>query len=334
MPVPPTLVRRLVVAPLVLALEVALIVASPLLALIAILLAPLAGGSRPLRALAIAVDFAARHAATTLACLGLWLTRRHDREAHYDLMRWFVGGVYRTMVRIARVEVRVTESDDVVAALDAAERPAVVLARHAGEGDSLLVLHALLCRHRRRPRLVLHEALRFDPVIDVLGRRLPNRFVDPRGGDTEVEIAAMSGDLDPGSAVLIFPEGANFTPERRRRGIERLEEAGHEQEAAWAREMEHVSAPRPGGALAAIEAAPGADVVFVGHAGVPIGLKDLWRQLPRPQTIELRLWMAGAEEVPPGREEQIDWLFGWWRTLDGWVAERAQAETSNVISPR
>ena len=228
MPVPPTLVRRLVVAPLVLALEVALIVASPLLALIAILLAPLAGGSRPLRALAIAVDFAARHAATTLACLGLWLTRRHDREAHYDLMRWFVGGVYRTMVRIARVEVRVTDSDDVVAALDAAERPAVVLARHAGEGDSLLVLHALLCRHRRRPRLVLHEALRFDPVIDVLGRRLPNRFVDPRGGDTEVEIAAMSGDLDPGSAVLIFPEGANFTPERRRRGIERLEEAGHE----------------------------------------------------------------------------------------------------------
>jgi 1-acyl-sn-glycerol-3-phosphate acyltransferase len=325
MPVPPTLVRRLVVAPLVLAAEAAFLLASPLLALVAILLAPVAG-SRPLRALAIAVDFAARHAACALACLGLWLTGRRGaaaEEAHYDLMRWFVGGVYRSIERIARVEVRVSESEAVEEALSAGRRPAVVLARHAGEGDSLLVLHQLLCRHGRRPRLVLHEALQMDPVIDVLGRRLPNRFVDPRGGDTEVEIAAMSRDLDEAGAVLIFPEGGNFTPARRRRGIERLEEAGHEEEAAWAREMQHVSAPRPGGALAAIEAAPGADVVFVGHAGVPVGVKDLWRQLPKPQTIELRLWLAGPDEVPGDRDEQIDWLFGWWRELDGWVAERA-----------
>jgi 1-acyl-sn-glycerol-3-phosphate acyltransferase len=333
MPVPPRLVRRVLLAPLVLLLEGALIVASPLLALIALVLAPVAG-SRPLRAIAIGVDAAARHAATTLASFGLWLTRRGDMETHYDLMRWFVGGVYRTIERVARVEVRVVESEDVVAELDAARRPAIVLARHAGEGDSLLVLHALLCRPRRQPRLVLHEALRLDPVIDVLGRRLPNRFVDPRGGDTEVEIAAMTRGIDPKGAVLIFPEGGNFSPERRRRGIERLEQAGHEEEAAWAREMRHVSAPRPGGALAAIEAAPGADVVFVGHAGVPIGLKDMWRQLPKRQTIELKLWLAPAGEVPPGRDEQIDWLFGWWRTLDGWVAERAQAAMSNVISPR
>ena len=43
----------------------------------------------------------------------------------------------------------------------------------------------------------MHEALALDPLIDVLGRRLPNRFVDPRGGDIEVEIAAMSRDLGP-----------------------------------------------------------------------------------------------------------------------------------------
>jgi 1-acyl-sn-glycerol-3-phosphate acyltransferase len=320
--IPPTLVRRLILAPLVLLAEAAFLLASPLLAVIAILLAPVAGGSRPIRALAIAVDFAARHAACTIACLGLWLTGRRDPEAHYDLMRWFVGGVYRTIARIARVEVRVTESEAVVEALAAGRRPAVVLARHAGEGDSLLVLHELLCRHRRRPRLVLHERLRLDPLIDVLGRRLPNRFVDPRGGDTEIEIAAMARGLEDDGAVLIFPEGGNFSPARRHRGIERLEEAGHEEEAAWAREMEHVAAPRPGGALAAIEAAPGADVVFAGHAGVPVGVKELWRGLPEPQTIELKLWMAGPDDVPAGRDEQIDWLFGWWRTLDRWIAER------------
>ena len=36
--------------------------------------------------------------------------------------------------------------------------------------------------------------------------------------------------------------------------------------------MRHVSAPRPGGALAAIDAAPDADVVIMGHVGFPAGL--------------------------------------------------------------
>jgi hypothetical protein len=87
--------------------------------------------------------------------------------------------------------------------------------------------------------------------------------------------------------------------------------------------MEHVAAPRPGGALAALEAAPGADVVFVGHHGVPIGARDVWRLLPEPQTIELRMWLVPAGDVPSGRDEQIDWLFDRWRTLDAWVSERA-----------
>ncbi|MBA3328738.1 MAG: 1-acyl-sn-glycerol-3-phosphate acyltransferase [Solirubrobacterales bacterium] len=330
MPVPPTLVRRLVVAPLVLLAEAALVVLSPLLGLVAVLLSPLLGGWRPLRVLAIAVGYAARHLVSTLACLGLWVVGGFGRHAesarmqraHYAVLSWFVGGVYRSMTRLSRVDVQVSESAAAGEALTAGRRPVVVLARHAGEGDSLLVLHELLCRHGRRPRVVLHEALRMDPLIDVLGRRLPNRFVDPRGGDTEAEIAAMTRDLDDDGAVLIFPEGGNFSPARRQRSIERLEQAGHDEEAAWAREMRHVSAPRPGGVLAALEAAPHADVVFVGHAGVPTGPRDLWRLLPADQTVQLRLWMVGADEIPADRDERIDWLFGWWRTLDEWVDER------------
>ena len=331
-PVPPTLVRRLLVAPLVLLVEAAFVVVSPLLGLVAAVLSPLAAGKRALRLLGFAVKFAARHVACTIACLGLWVASgfglraqspRMER-AHYAVLRWFVGGVYRSMIRLARVDVRVSDSEAAEEALSAGRRPVVVLSRHAGEGDSLLVLHQLLCRHGRRPRLVLHEALRIDPLIDVLGRRLPNRFVDRRGGDTEVEIADMTRDLDDDGAVLIFPEGGNFSDARRLRGIERLEEAGHEEEAAWAREMQHVSAPRPGGALAALEAAPHADVVFVGHVGVPIGFRDLWLRLPTDQTVELRLWIVPAGDVPAGRDEQIDWLFGWWRTLDRWVAERQE----------
>ena len=336
MPVSSTLVRRLVVAPLVLLAEAAVIVLSPLLGLVAAAASPLLGGSRPLRIVAISVGYAARHLAGTIACLGLWIASGFGRHAesarmqraHYAVLRWFVGGVYRSMVRLARVDVQVTESKAAEAALSAGRRPVVVLSRHAGEGDSLLILHELLCRHRRRPRLVLHEALRMDPLIDVLGRRLPNRFVDPRGGDTEVEIAAMTKDIGDDGAVLIFPEGGNFSPARRQRGIERLERGGYDEQAARAREMHHVCAPRPGGALAALEAAPHADMVFVAHVGVPNGLRDLWRLLPSHQTVELRLWIVGSEEIPSGRDERIAWLFDWWWTLDQWVGERRERDPS------
>ncbi len=331
--VAPTPVRRLVVAPVVFLVEAAVVVCAPVLGVVAVLAAPLGGGSRPLRAVAITVAFALRHLASSVACLGLWIAggfglhadSARTQRAHYSVLGWFVGGVYRAVARFARVEVRTTGSEAAEATLSARRNPVIVLSRHAGEGDSLLVLHELLCRHHRRPRIVLHEALRMDPLIDVLGRRLPTRFVDPRGGDTEVEIAAMTRDVGHDDAVLIFPEGGNFSPARRRRGIDRLRQAGHHEEAAQADAMRHVSAPRPGGTFAALDAAPQADVVFVGHAGVPVGLRELWRLLPAEQTVELRLWLAGADEIPADRDERIDWLFGWWRTIDEWVAERQAA---------
>jgi len=327
----PFLVRRLVVAPLVLLFEASVVVVSPLLALIAAILSPLVAGSRIVRTAAIMVDYSFRHLVCMAACGGLWVAsgfgrRLHSppmRRAHYALVRWFVAGVHRTMTRLMRADVRVTDSLEAERALSARRGPVVVLSRHAGEGDSLLVLHELMVRHRRRPRVVLHEALRLEPLIDILGNRLPNRFVDPRGGDTEGEIGALAADLGEEDALLIFPEGGNFSRARRRRGIERLQRAGHAQEAAWAQKMRHVSAPRPGGALAAIAAAPHADVVFVGHVGTPVGIRELWRAMATGQTVQMRLWVAPAGDIPAGHDERIDWLFGWWCTLDAWIEGHA-----------
>jgi 1-acyl-sn-glycerol-3-phosphate acyltransferase len=325
--VPPTLVRRVVVAPLVVLAELAIIAASPLLAPLAAIASPLTGGAwRPLRVLAIVVSWAALHLTGTLRCLALWLTggQRRDPTAHHDVLRWFVSGINRSITRLARVRVRVTGSDAAEEALSSRQRPAIVLSRHAGEGDSMIVLHALLCRYGRRPRVVLHEGLQLDPLLDVLGHRLHYRFVDPRGGDIEGEIEAMSRGLGGDAAVLIFPEGGNFSEKRRARGIERLKKGGHHEEAAWARRMEHVSAPRPGGALAAVDGAHGADVIFVGHSGIPAGAHNLWRLLLGERTVELRMWVAHAEDIPAQHDERIDWLFAWWLTLDRWIDERAQ----------
>ena len=332
MPVPPAPVRRLVLAPLVAALDVALLLVSPFALLVSLLLFPVFR-TRPLRMTLIVMAYAARHLEALVALLSLWarggLGRRMSGEAmqaaHYEVMRGFVAGVHQAIVRAARIEVATDETDDAREALLATDRPVVVLSRHAGEGDTILVVHQLLCRHGRRPRVVMHEALRLDPLIDVLGRRLPNRFVDPRGGDTEREIAALASDLDGRGALIIFPEGANFTEERRRRGIERLERLGHRRHAESARAMRNVSAPRPGGALAAIDAAPGADVVVIGHVGFPAGLGEVWRLLPHRQRIEVKVWHEPSSAIPTDHEERIAWLFDQWRRLDEWVEERRAA---------
>lgn len=340
-PVPPRVLRRLVLAPLVALVDALLILASPVLVIVAALASPFFGGRRPLRVALIVLAFATRHLAAMAACLMLWVaggfgwkTRTEPMQrAHYAVMRWFVAGIYGTVVRLARVEVSVSESATASEALAATGRPVVVLGRHAGEGDTLLVVHELLCRRGRGPRLVMHEALRLDPLIDVLGERLPNRFVDPRGGDTEIEIAEMARALGGTAALVIFPEGSNFTAQRRLRGIERLEQAGHAEKAQWARGMEHVSPPRPGGALAAIEGAPEADVVIMGHVGVPTGPGEVWRLLPERQTVEVRLWHEPAGAIPVDRDQQIDWLFGWWGNLDAWVDERERARALADAAP-
>ena len=328
MRVPPKLVRRLVVAPLVVAVEAVVVLISPLVLLLALLASPFTGGLRPVRAALIVLAGVARHMAAILWCLGLWVAsgfgRRMNTEplqrAHHDLLRWFVQGLYETIVALAHVRVEVEASAAAGAVLSAHDRPVLLLGRHAGEGDTLLVVYELVCPHRRRPRLVMHERLRLDPLVDVLGERLPNRFVDPRGGDTERDIGEMAATLDDHAALVIFPEGRNFSPEHRQRAIDRLEAAGHTEHAVAARAMQRVSAPRPGGALAAIAASPRADVVVMGHAGFPTGLKEVWRHLPEEQVIRVRLWHEPAETIPRDRDEQMEWLLGAWRRLDDWVA--------------
>ena len=321
--VPPKPIRRAVIAPLVLMLDVAVLGLSPFILVVAALLSPLFGGARPLRIALIVLAFVRHHLEAVLRLLRLRGGR--DQPAHYEVMRRFVASVYDAIVRYARVEVHVDESSEAFRLLASGERPVVVLSRHAGEGDTLLVIHELLCRHGRYPRVVMHTALQLDPLIDLLGHRLPNRFVDPRGGDTEREIAAMARELDAGSALIIFPEGANFSHERRRRGIERLRRAGHEKQATIAHAMQHVTAPRPGGSLAAIDAAPNADVVVLGHVGFPTGLRDVWELLPHHQAIALKLWHEPSESIPVGHDARIEWLFERWRLLDEWVAERSVA---------
>ena len=122
---------------------------------------------------------------------------------------------------------------------------------------------------------------------------------------------------------MIFPEGGNFTPERRERAINRLDRLGLHGMANRAEEMINVLAPRPGGVLAALEAAPETDVLLVAHTGLDhvLTIADVWHSLPMDKRLLMGWWRIPHEEIPQDREARIEWLYEWWRHVDEWVDE-------------
>ena len=133
----------------------------------------------------------------------------------------------------------------------------------------------------------------------------------------------MARGLDANDAFVIFPEGGNFTPARRERAITRLRGLGLERMAQRAERMKHVLAPRPGGVIAALDAAPEADVLLVAHTGLDhlLTVRDLWHALPMDKQIIMRWWRVPREDIPTGRDDQIEWLFDWWAQIDAWVEQ-------------
>jgi 1-acyl-sn-glycerol-3-phosphate acyltransferase len=333
---PPRIVRRLVLAPLLLVITVALLLVLPFLVILAAAASPLLPGRwRALRLLWFALVWLALESVALVACLALWvasgfggrLRSEPYQDRHYALMRWFLRTLFDVATHAFRLRIEIEEPELTPEEARARlTRPVIVLSRHAGPGDSFLLVHHLLSRYGRKPRIVMKAALQFDPGLDVVINRLPNAFVPPRqvpGNLVIREIERLAAGLGPTGALVIFPEGGNFTPRRRLRAIRLLEERRLAEEAARARAMEYLLAPRPGGALAAIAAAPSADVIFVAHTGLEhvVTLGDVWRALPMEQVLQARWWRVPAAEIPAGHDAQVDWLYQWWGRIDAWIGE-------------
>jgi 1-acyl-sn-glycerol-3-phosphate acyltransferase len=267
--------RRLVLAPAMIGLTALIWVTMPLWLIGAAALSPLLPGRlRPLRLLWIFILYATCESLLLLVMFVLWLSSGfgwrmrspYFQGIHYDLVQMVMWFFFREARRVARLKI-VSEGP----APDAHPgKPILVCCRHAGPADSFTLIHTLMHWYGREPRVVLKDTLAWDPAIDVLLRRIPARFISPnpaKGENFEDQIAALATGLDENDAFVIFPEGGNFTPARRERAIERLRKLGMEKMAVRAEAMIHVLAPRPGGLLAALDAAPEADVVLVAHTG-------------------------------------------------------------------
>jgi 1-acyl-sn-glycerol-3-phosphate acyltransferase len=298
----------------------------------------LPGRLRPLRIMWVAIVYLTCEAILLLVLLGLWLASGcgwrlrspYFEGIHYDLVQGTMWVFFREARRVLRLRIE-TEGP----APDAHPgRPILVCCRHAGPGDSFVLIHTLMAWYSREPRVVLKDTLAWDPAIDVILNRIPARFITPNPGDgerLEDQIATLATGLDENDAFVIFPEGGNFTPQRRQRAIDRLRRLGMERMAARAERMIHVLAPRPGGFLAALDAAPEADVVLVAHTGLDhlVSIGDVWRELPMDKRIVMRWWQVPRAEIPAGREERIDWLFGWWERIDLWIEQNRPEDLSS-----
>jgi 1-acyl-sn-glycerol-3-phosphate acyltransferase len=329
-------VRRFVLGPLVPVLTALVVTLVPVTAIVAAFASRwLPGRWRPLRLLWFLLVYLVVESLALIALFGLWIAsglgRRVRRErwqaAHYALMRWYLRALVGSAQRRFHLRFEVDAHEARVE--EPVRRPLLVLARHAGPGDSFLLVHGLL-QLGYRPRVVLRGALRWAPTIDVALHRVPSFFLLPgaRKGTGTTVIGALAGGMGPGDALVIFPEGRNFTPDRRLHSITRLEELGEHHAAEDARELRHVLTPRVGGTIAAIEAAPYADVVFVAHTGLEdlSGVVDLWRGLPMDAALEAKIWRVPAEEIPSAREARVAWLAWWWRRIDAWLLERGGEE--------
>jgi 1-acyl-sn-glycerol-3-phosphate acyltransferase len=326
---PPYLVRRLLIAPAFIVGVGLLLVSLPIWLLVAAFVSRYVPGRwRVLRVAWFLFLYLAMEAILLVVLFAVWVASGFGwrlRSAafvglHYRLAAWWLRRIMGSARRTFRLDITVENE-----LAEIGDRPIVVLSRHAGPGDSFLLVDALLNRNRRwYPRIVLKDLLQLDPCVDVVLNRVPTRFVPSTGraGEAVVRsISELAAGLGPSDALVLFPEGGNFTPARRTRAIERLDEIGRADLAERAREMAHLLPPKPTGALTALAAAPTADVVFVGHVGLEhlSTVRDLWRGIPIDTEVVSRLWHVPAQELPPP-DERERWLYDHWAEIDRWIA--------------
>ncbi|MCW2826543.1 MAG: phospholipid/glycerol acyltransferase [Marmoricola sp.] len=330
--------QRVVVAPAVIALTVLMWTTLPLWLVAAGILSPFVPGwLRPVRLLWLAVVHLTLESVALVELFGLWiasglgwrLRSPFFERIHYDIAQAYLVVFFREARRVLRLKI-----ETVGPAPDAGPgQPLLVFCRHAGPGDSFTLMYALMHWYGREPRVVLKETLAWDPMVGVLLHRLPSRFISARpdpGRDVETEVGELARDLDANDAFVIFPEGGNFTPARRERAIKRLQRLGLHRMAERAEQMIHVLAPRPGGVLAALDAAPEADVLLVAHTGLDhvVSIADVWHSLPMDKRLLMGWWRIPREEIPEDREGRIEWLFEWWTRVDEWIDDNRPVELS------
>lgn len=310
--------RRLVSIPALFLVAVVLTVAIPLWLIVGVA-ADLARGRTRLpivRLLSFAVAWSWLETAGVVASATFWiLGRSRDLRRHYALQRWWARNLLRALRFTCGVRVDVENCQ----ALHPG--PVVLLARHASLADSLVSAYVVTTVAGMKPRYVLKRELLADPCLDVVGRRLPNHFLDRGAADSTPELDALStltSTMDETTVGIIFPEGTRANPAKRAKAIAKISETDPGRVAGIA-SMRHLLPPRPAGAAAMLRGNGTCDVVVAWHVGFE-GLdtfSGILRALSRPiAPIRFVLRRIPRSDVPSSYREFTAWLDGEWMRMD------------------
>jgi 1-acyl-sn-glycerol-3-phosphate acyltransferase len=310
-----------------------------LAAAVSALVAPLTRRRRLLRFALLGALYLILDATLVVSCAALWLrypiaSRRDPADwshRHEVLLRTSLAVLLTAARRLLgfRVEVQEPPHQDRISGF-----PLLVLARHGGPGDSFALVEMLMSRYGRRPALVLTERLRWDPGLDVVLGRLPSCFVR-RGRRDAIcaQLTDLAAGMDDNDAILMFPEGGNWTPGRHRRAIARLTGAGRRRAAADAASNPHVLPPHATGVLACLAGRGDLNVAVVAHTGLEhlVNAASIWRAVPVSEPMLVRWWYEPARALPRGAARRRDWLRLQWAIVDSWIDARKAARTGRRL---
>ena len=205
MRLPPKWIRRVIIDPLFVVVIGRLILVLPLWLLVVTFLSRYVPGKwRPLRVAWFIFLYLLIEVVSLIALFFTWVASGFGWKlrsegfmgAHYALLGWMLRRVVGSALKTFKINME--GEGDRPQALGASPlgrtRPILVLSRHAGPGDSILLMIGLYNTYHREPRIVMKEFLQWDPAMDVLLNRIPVAFV-PAGHKGRDALLEAIGEL-------------------------------------------------------------------------------------------------------------------------------------------
>ena len=307
---------------------------------IAVLLWPIDRKLRVARVLAILLVFLWIDAGLITGCWHIWLKHaikgelrggmlqqsQSWRDEHERLLLDALDTIMEHVQRWVGLRVEFEEPID----FGSERSPLLVFARHAGPGDSVVLAWLITSYAGRLPRIVLKDILRWDPGVGAVLARLQSYFVPSGSGagdDRARPVRELAESLDTMDALLLFPEGKNWTPSRWREDIRRLEADGETARAELAQERRFVLPTRPRGVVTAMTARPDAEVMVAAHTGLELLVSpwQIFTAIPlTDHPFLIRTWTYTDAQTPKGEQEIAQWIDEKWTLVNDWVAEHQE----------
>ena len=251
-----------------------------------------------------------------LAGFGTRLDQPTSLARHERLQRWSIDVLARRAEQLLGLRLDI----DPASAAALTPGPVIVLCRHVNIVDAPL---PTLLYHRLgyRTRGVIMSELLADPGFDLIYSRTGSVFIHRDNGPEGIaNVRTLGQRLDSTTAIVIFPEGRLFRPDRLERATTRLALKNTDRSARLD-SLRHVLPPRPAGVLALIDTLP-ADVVVIAHTGLDhyASFTQLAQAVPLHNPIRVTAWRVPRDQIPEGDAQRIAWLDQQWLLVNDRVA--------------